>query len=45
MALIMNIIGALCFIAGIVALTRKQWLYGAILVIVGAVIGGFGFII
>lgn len=45
MGLIMNIIGAACFIFGVLALFRKQWLYGAILVVVGALVGGFGIVV
>jgi uncharacterized membrane protein SirB2 len=36
------IIGIVLIVAGAFALYRKQWLYGAVLVIVGLVVGGFG---
>lgn len=38
------IIGALLVIGGIASLFRKQWLWGIGLIIVGGIVGGFGFI-
>lgn len=43
MSTVLWIIGIVVFVAGIFALVRKQWLWGAVLVVVGMIIGGFGF--
>ncbi|MEN8041508.1 MAG: hypothetical protein ABFR95_08395 [Actinomycetota bacterium] len=45
MGLILNIIGAVALIAGVMALVKKQWLYGGVLIVVAIVVGGFGFIV
>ncbi|WP_165350489.1 GPGG-motif small membrane protein [Xylanimonas protaetiae] len=42
MALILWIIAVILVVAGIVALFRREWLWGAVLVIVGLLVGPGG---
>lgn len=42
MALLLWILAVVLVVAGIVALTRKQMLYGAVLIIVGFLVGPGG---
>lgn len=44
MSTVLWIIGALLLIAGILDLFRKQWVRGIVLIVVGGLVGGFGFI-
>ncbi len=43
MQTVLWILGIVAVIAGAFALFRRQWLWGAILIIVGMALGGFGF--
>lgn len=44
MSTVLWIIGAILVIGGIGSLFRKQWVWGIVLIVVGGLVGGFGFI-
>ena len=42
MAFLLWLLAVVLVVAGIVALTRKQWVYGAVLIVVGFLVGPGG---
>jgi uncharacterized membrane-anchored protein len=44
MSTILWIIGVLLIISGILSLFRRQLIWGIVLIVVGGLVGGFGFI-
>ena len=42
MAFLLWLLAVVLVVAGIIALTRKQWVYGAVLIVVGFLVGPGG---
>lgn len=43
MSTVLWIVGVVLVVAGIFALFRKEWIWGIVLIVVGGLVGGFGF--